>query len=297
MHLLKRFISSTPVVLIFGLTVIVIGFLLIFTVLSAIVYYFEIAASVGCIFLIVLLIFQYVKFRKPYLELYDWTPDSQKEIQKQKKLMNKKLWNEEFKLITFSGLFVAITTVTNYWYGVVTAPIIFFIYGFYCIVILFLMWKGRIGDENSALAKSRTPELKNQLGIPRTLINYAVILSLISAFWFFQIQKNESQLKQDGYSILNEVSELRYCQDYQSRCVSIDGIKSVNFKKVDAADGPGKVWEMCFSANYEYSKFGGYYESDYRYEDFCFSNEYYGNSWGQSDIESGIYTRLKQIGN
>jgi hypothetical protein len=67
----------------------------------------------------------------------------------------------------------------------------------------------------------------------------------------------------------------------------------VSFQKISSSDGPGKVWQMCFSLNYEYSRYGNNYESDYRPKDYCFSNEYYGNSWPQSDIETEIYKNLR----
>jgi hypothetical protein len=293
MSFLKRIFSSTPVTLVLGLAIIVIGLISVFTALFAISYYSEISISVGFIALIVVLIVQYNKFRKPNLQIYDWSNDSQKEL----KSVNDKLWKEELKLVIGSGVFVSIITIGNYWFGIITAPIIFFIYGFFCITVLYLTNKGQIDVKSPYPIYSKTSDTNVQIGVPRTLINYSIALVVVSAIWAFQIQKNESQLKQDGYSLLNEISDLTYCQDFQVNCVGVDSVKSVSFKKVDSPDGPGKVWEMCFGLNYEYSRFGGYYQSDYRIEDYCFSNEYYGNSWGQSEMESEIYKRLKQLGN
>jgi len=137
---LKRIFSSTPVTLVLGLAIIVIGLISVFTALFAISYYSEISISIGFIALIVVLIVQYYKFRKPNLQIYDWSNDSQKEL----KSVNEKLWKEELKLIIGSGVFVSIITIGNYWFGIITAPIIFFIYGFFCITVLYLMNKGQI---------------------------------------------------------------------------------------------------------------------------------------------------------
>lgn len=293
MNFLKRILSSTPVVLVLGLSIIVLGIFSLLTALFAISYYIEFSISIGFIVLIAILVIQYVKFRKPNLELYDWANESQKEV----KLLNEKEWNEEFKFIVLSGIFVSVITVANYWLGIVIAPIIFFVYGSFCLVVTYLGNKGQIDNRSRQTTESKPSGTAKPTGIPRTLINYSIVLALISGFWAFQIQKNESQLKQDGYSFLNKLSELRYCQEFQSRCVAIDKIQFVNFKKTNSSDGPGKAWEMCFGINYEYSRFGGYYESDYRIEDYCFSNKYYGNSWGESEMESEIYKRLKQLTN
>lgn len=289
MRFLKRIFSSTPVVLVLGLSMLLIGLYGLFALLLAIGFYIEISFSIGIVALIAILIIQYVKFRKPRLLLHDWESDSEKEA----KLQNEKNWNEEFKLIVLSGFFVSVIAVVNYWIGIITAPIIFLIYGSFCLVVIYLIDKGRF-DRRSRYTTAIEPlGAVKPTGIPRTLINYFIVLALVSGFWVFQIQKNESQLKQDGYGFVNELTDLRYCESFQVNCVEVDSAKNVSFKKIDAVDGPGKVWEICFSLNFEYSKYQGYYESDYRFYDYCFNNEYYGNSWPRSDIESEIYNELK----
>ena len=289
MKFLKRIFSSTPVVLVFGLSIIVVGLFSLMAAVFAIIYYIEISISIGFISLIAILIVQYVKFRKPRMQIYEWETDSEKKA----KLQNEKNWNEEFKLIVLSGFFVSVIAVANYWLGIVTAPIIFLIYGSFCLVAIYLIDKGRFDRRSRFTTESEQSGIVKQTGIPRTLINYFIVLALVSGFWVFQIQKNESQLKQDGYDFVNELTDLRYCESFQVNCVAVDSAKNISFKKVDAVDGPGKVWEICFSLNFEYSKYGGYYESDYRFYDYCFSNEYYGNSWPDSDTESEIYKELR----
>lgn len=287
MKFLKRIFSSTPVVLVLGLSMLLIGLYGLFALLLAISFYIEISFSIGIIALIAILIIQYVKFRKPRLLLHDWESDSEKEV----KLQNYKNWNEEFKLIVLSGFFVSAIAVANYWLGIVTAPVIFLIYGSFCLVVIYLIDKGRFDKRSRYTNATESSGTVKSTGIPRILINYFIVLALVSSFWVFQIQKNESQLKQDGYGFVNELTDLRYCESFQVNCVAVDSAKNVSFKKIDAVDGPGKVWEICFSLNFEYTKFGEFYESDYRFYDYCFSNEYYGNSW--PDMESVIYKELR----
>ena len=287
MKFLKKILSSTPVVLVLSLSMLLIGLYGLFALLLAIGFYIEISFSIGIIALIAILIIQYVKFRKPRLLLHDWESDSEKEA----KLQNYKNWNEEFKLIVLSGFFVSAIAVANYWLGIVTAPIIFLIYGSFCLVVIYLIDKGRFDRESRYTTATEPSGAVKSTGIPRTLMHYFIVLALVSGFWVFQIQKNESQLKQDGYGLVNELTDLRYCESFRVNCVAVDSAKNVSFKKIDAVDGPGKVWEICFSLNFEYTKFGEFYELENRFYDYCFSNEYYGNSW--PDMESEIYKELR----
>lgn len=289
MKSLKRIFSSTPVVLVIGLSLVVIGLFSLLAVLLAISFYIAISFSIVIIALIAILVIQYIKFRKPRVQIHDWESDSEKEA----KLQNEKYWNVEFKLVVLSGFFVSAIAVANYWLGIVTAPLIFLIYGSFCLVVTYLIDKGRFNSRSRYTIEAVRSGTAKPTGIPRTLINYFIVLAVVSGFWLFQIQKNESQLKQDGYSLVNELTDLRYCESFQINCVAVDSVKSVSFKKINAVDSPGKIWEICFSLNFEYSKYDGYYESDYSFDDYCFNNEYYGNSWPQSDIESEIYNELK----
>ena len=293
MKFLKRILSSTPVVLIFGLTVICVGFILLFTGIFAISYYSEISISAGYAIFVLFVLSKYRRFRKPPFKYYSESTETERNI----KLEQEKLWKLESRYIFVSGLGLTAITVTNYWYGFVTAPIILILNGLFSIAILYLLNQGPIDVAQLRAAVSRLPGNKSTSTSSQTLINYCIVLVLIAGYWTFQIQKNESELKQEGYILINELSDLAYCQDYERQCVAVDKISQVNFKEIASTDGPGKVWQMCFSLNYEYARYGNNYDSDYRLKDYCFSNEYYGNSWPQSDIEIEVFKNLMSESN
>jgi hypothetical protein len=270
----KKILLSEPIIFVVGLVLLVAGFFLIFAGVFAITYYIDISFSILLVGVIVYLVKMLTKVRRHKL--------------------TDTAWKEESKYIFLGGMTVSILTIANYWLGFLEAPIILFVYGFYLIVLVYL------GSEESLkkLSRKNHSESTNQISgselIPRAILNYSAILLLICGYWYFQIQNNEINLKQEGYEITNQLSELRYCQEYQQNCAAIDSVKEVTFKKIPAVDGPGKVWEMCFSMNFEYTRYAELYESDYRYNDYCFNNEFYGNSWPQSGIESKIYSDLKR---
>ena len=293
MKFLKRILSSTPVVLIFGLAVICVGFILLFTGIFAISYYSEISISAGYAIFVLFVLSKYRRFRKPPFKYYSESTETERNI----KVEQEKLWKLESRYIFVSGLGLTAITVTNYWYGFVTAPIILILNGLFSIAILYLLNQGPIDVAQLRAAVSRLPGNKSTSTSSQTLINYCIVLVLIAGYWTFQIQKNESELKQEGYILINELSDLAYCQDYERQCVAVDKISQVNFKKIASTDGPGKVWQMCFSLNYEYARYGNNYDSDYRLKDYCFSNEYYGNSWPQSDIEIEVFKNLMSESN
>ena len=293
MKFLKRILSSTPVVLIFGLAVICVGFILLFTGIFAISYYSEISISAGYAIFVLFVLSKYRRFRKPPFKYYSESTETERNI----KLEQEKLWKIESRYIFVSGLGLTAITVTNYWYGFVTGPIILILNGLFSIAILYLLNQGPIDVAQLRAAVSRLPGNKSTSTSSQTLINYCIVLVLIAGYWTFQIQKNESELKQEGYILINELSDLAYCQDYERQCVAVDKISQVNFKKIASTDGPGKVWQMCFSLNYEYARYGNNYDSDYRLKDYCFSNEYYGNSWPQSDIEIEVFKNLMSESN
>ncbi len=287
--LIKKIFMSTPVVLMLGLGVIVIGFILLFTGIFALSYYSEISISVGYVSFVMFVLSKYRRFRKPPLKYYGDSTEAERNI----KVAHTKLWKIESRYVLVSGLCLATITVANYWCGVVTAPIILILNGLLSIAIVYLLNQGPIDVAQLKAAASILPGNKSTSTSSQTLINYCIVLALIAGYWTFQIQKNEGELKQEGYILINQLSDLAYCQDYQSKCVAVDKASQVSFKKISSSDGPGKVWQMCFSLNYEYSRYGNNYESDYRPRDYCFSNEYYGNSWPQSDIESEVYKNLR----
>ena len=141
MKILKRILLSTPVVLSFGLAVIVLGFILLFAGIMAIATYLEVFISVIFIVFIGFLLLKYKQFRKPLIWHSEFTPESEKQIQ----LIHAKNWKEESKFTLILGLLLSTITVANYWYGFVAAPFVFFLYSSFCIYIFYLSDKGQIG--------------------------------------------------------------------------------------------------------------------------------------------------------
>jgi hypothetical protein len=279
------------VVLLVGLILFIVGFYILFAVLLTVSTYFEICLTLGFLAINLFILIQYNKFRKPSSEIYTYHTESDKESIK----LNVRIWNEEFRLIYLSSAIITLITVINFWTGIIIAPINLVIYGSYLIVVLYLMDKGKIDVEKLKLSGSSSYDSWQIKGIPRVLINYFIVIVLVSGYWAFQIQKNESELKQEGYFVTSELSNLNSCQEYQSKCVAVDSVKSVYFKKVRNSDGPGKIWQMCFSLNYKYARYGGFYQSDFRYVDFCFNEDsIFGSGWPQYDIEQEITKQLRQ---
>jgi hypothetical protein len=290
MKFLKRILSSTPVVLTFGLAILCVGFILLFTGIFVISSYSEISISAAYAIFVIFVLSKYRKIRKPPFKYYEFSTEPERKIV----VKQEKLWKVESRYIIVSGLCLTTITVTNYWYGFVTAPLILILNGLFSIAILYLLNQGPIDVAQLKAAASRLPGNKSTSTSSQTLINYCIVLALIAGYWTFQIQKNESELKQEGYIFINELSDSAYCKDYQNKCVAVDKISRVSFKKIRSLDGPGKVWQMCFSLNYEYSSYGNNYEPDYRLKDYCFSNQYYGNSWPENTIQSEVYKNLER---
>jgi hypothetical protein len=291
MSIVKKFLSSTPVVLLFGLIFLILGFYILFAVLFTIGTYFEISLTIGFIAMNSLIVVKYKKFRKPNLEIYEFHNDSDKQLIKDKL----RVWNEEFRMLYLGCAIATLLTVINFWTGLLIAPIMLVVYGSFLITALYMMDKGKINFEQIQVSKLTLPSSVERSLIPRTLVNFFVALVLVAGYWTFQIQKNESELKQDGYSVAAELSNLNSCQSYQSKCVAVDSVKSVYFEKVKNIDGPGKIWKMCFSLNYKYARYGGFYQSDFRYEEFCFNEDLvFGFGWPQYDIEQEITQQLRQ---
>jgi hypothetical protein len=237
-----------------------------------------------------ILLVKYRKYRKPtYVRFYKDTES--KLIAKAKYEQN---WKSEFRFVLVLGLIVSLLTVSNYLYGLVQAPIVFLIYGSFILFVLNLMELGPI-DSKYDESKQEMLSLSGSPLFSKTIAKSFVILFLISGYWIFQIQKNESELKQEGYSVLADLSNLNYCEEYQSKCVAVDSFKSVTFEKVKNNEAPGKVWQMCFSLNYKYARYSDYYQSDYRFEDYCFTENEYGYGWSEYGIEDEIRERLSQV--
>lgn len=185
MKFLKRILSSTPVVLILGLAVICVVFILLFTGIFAMAYYSEISISAGYAIFVLFVLSKYRRFRKPPFKYYSESTETERKI----KAEQEKLWKLESRYVFVSGLGLTAITVANYWYGVVTAPIILILNGLFSIAILYLLNQGPIDVAQLKAAASMLPGNKSTSISSQTFINYCIVLVLIAGYWTFQIQK------------------------------------------------------------------------------------------------------------
>lgn len=63
---------------------------------------------------------------------------------------------------------------------------------------------------------------------------------------------------------------------------------------VRAEDGPGKNLKMCVWLNFKYSIQGSEYQSDYPYEEICFTPSRYGGYWSEYELEDKVRAVLRQ---
>ena len=290
MKFLKRILSSTPIVLIFGLAVICVGFILLFTGITLIASYLEVFISILFFLFIGYLLLMYKKFRKPSLWETEYTSESEKQLQ----LVLAKNWKEESRFTLILGLLVSGIVVANYWYGFVAAPFVFFLYGSFCIYILYLCdYKGQMGVSNLKSTSSQLLSNVNSSSFVRTVINYFVVLTLISGYWLYQIQKNESSQKESGFATILDLSDYRYCSLSENICGAVDTIINVRFIKVKSEDGPGKIMKMCSDITFKYSINESGYREDWNPEEVCFMPSIFGGYWSEYESQDAINLILK----
>jgi hypothetical protein len=290
MKFLKRILSSTPIILIFVLAVICVGFILLFTGIVLIASYLEIFVSFLFFLFIGYLLLIYKKFRKPSLWESEYTPESEKQHQ----LVLAKNWKDESRFTLIFGLLVSGITVANYWNGFVAAPFVFFLYGSFCIYILYLCdYKGQMGVSNLKSTSPQSLGNVNSSNFVRTVINYFVVLTLISGYWLFQIQKNESSQKESGFATILNLSDYRYCSSSENICGAVDSIKNVRFLKVKSEDSPGKIMKMCSFITFKYSINESDYREDWEPEEVCIKPSTFGGYWSEYESQEAINVILK----
>jgi hypothetical protein len=290
MKFLKKFFLSTPVVLVIGLAVIILGIVLLFSGVYVISSYSDITISAVLVLAIFFALWQHRKVRRPPLSENFYSD----ETEKKNRARHWNIWREESRFFLVLGLLVSTLTVTNYWYGFTTAPIILLVYGTFFIVILFAINKGPIDVYELKLAASKLNDGKAVPTFNQVTLNYFIILVLISGFWFYQINKNLSIQKEAGYEAALDLIDVGYCPYNSNVCGAVDTISDVNFAMERAEDGPGKSLRMCVRMTFKYSMYGGEYDSDYRSEEICFSPSQFGGYWSDYELNSNVKEVLKQ---
>jgi|688.fasta_scaffold331414_2 hypothetical protein len=290
MKLLKKILMSTPVLLVIFLVLVILGFILLGTGIFALSYYSDISISVIFVATIFFVLRKHRKVRRPlFTEHFYSDESSKKNVQR-----HWNLWREESRFVLASGLLVSTLTVTNYWYGFTTAPVVFLVYGAFFIIIFYLINNGPFEVSDLKLSVSKLDGNKAVPTFFQVTMNYFIILILISGFWFYQINKNLATQREAGYEAALDLIDFSYCNYNLNVCGAVDLISNVNFAMERVEDGPGKSLKMCVRLNFKYSLQDGEYDSDYRDEEICFSPSRYGGYWSDYELEGNVRDVLKQ---
>jgi hypothetical protein len=290
MKLLKKIFMSTPVFLVIFLALVILGFILLGTGIFALSYYSDISISVIFVAAIFFALWQHRKVRRPLFAEHFYSDESDKKNSQR----HWNLWREESRFVLISGLLVSTLSVTNYWYGFTTAPVVFLVYGAFFIIIFYLINNGPFDVSDLKLAASKLDGNKAVPTFFQVTMNYFIILILISGFWFYQINKNLATQREAGYEAALDLIDFRYCTYNLNVCGAVDTISNVNFAMERVEGEPGKSLKMCVRLNFKYSLQDGAYDSDYRPEEICFSPSRYGGYWSEYELQDNVRDVLKQ---
>ncbi len=277
MSFLRKILTaiSGPLALLFLLGVIIFGFWALFVGTILIATYIHITLTVLFAVPIAILIRLYFKDRKS--------------------MISEASWKSESKIVVISGLLLLTLISLNYWQGVVTAPIAFFIYGVYCTLIIYLVSKdGRESALKNATDSSyRFSPLSSK--IPKWVIGNLIALLILSGYWFTEIQKNEQISKDEGIQQALDLADYSVIFGPPSKAsVRVDYIDRVDFKKVDSSEEPGKILEMCITIWLEGSRDGYYYDDLYPSEKVCVTESEWGGGWSKYGLQEKIEELVKR---
>jgi hypothetical protein len=271
MTFLRRILNaiSGPLALLFMLGVVIFGFWALFIGTIFIATYMHITLTVMFSVPILLLLRLYFKDRKS--------------------MISETSWRSESKTVVFFGLLLATLSSLNYWQGLVSAPIAFFVYGVYCVSIIYLV--SRDGKE-SALKNATDSSyrfLPVSSKIPKWVIGNLIALLVLSGYWFTEIQKNEQISQDEGTQRALGLADYSvYFGPPSKAAVRVDNIGSVDFKKVDSPEEPGKILEMCVTIWLEGSRDGYYYEKLYPSEKVCVNESSWSSGWSEYELEEEV---------
>jgi len=276
MSFLRKILSaiSGPLALLFMLGVVIFGFWALFAGTILIATYIEITLNVIFALPILFLLKLYFKDRKS--------------------MISETSWKAESRTVLISGLILMIFISLNYWQGVVTAPIALFIYGLYCISIVYLISKdGRESALKNATDSSyRFAPLSSK--IPKWVFGNVFVLLLLSGYWFIEIQNNEQVSRDEGIENALDLANYSMYLDPPSKAsIRVDNIGRIYFTKVDSSERPGKNLEMCVTVWLEASRDGYYYESVYPSEQVCVTESEWGGGWSKYDLQEEVERLVK----
>ena len=130
MKFLKKILMSTPVILVIFLVLVILGIAILFTGVMAVSYYSDITISVVFVLAIFFALWKHRRVRRPPFSEQFYSD----ELGKKNSQRHWNLWREESKLLVVAGLLISTISVTNYWYGFITAPLILLGYGTFLLL-------------------------------------------------------------------------------------------------------------------------------------------------------------------
>lgn len=204
-------------------------------------------------------------------------------------MLSESSWKFESKTVVISSLLLMTLISLNYWYGVVTAPIALFVYGFYCTSIIYLISKdGRESAlKNVTDLSYRLTPLSSK--IPKWFIGNIFVLLVLSGYWFTEIQKNEQISKDEGIQQALDLADFSvYFGPPSKASFRVDSIERIAFTKIDSSEEPGKIFEMCITIWLEGSRDGYNFDSGYPSEKVCLTESSWGSGWSKYDLEEEV---------
>ena len=272
LKILSKF--KTIVIVVIFLMVCVGGLLLLGAVLVTAAENNYVTINVFLVFGIFLNLWLYRKFRKPLLQTESWKRES--------------------RVVGFLGLMVSVLASINYWQGIITAPIVFFVIGVYALYVNYSISE----DGKKNLEKyASDPKFKYEPLLKRTpqwVIGSLVALLLTSGYWFFEIQKNEQVRKDEAIQEALSLIDFEYYQDSPSNArIKIDSVTRIEFSKIKAQEKPGKVLKICIDPILSYSRDGRYYQEIFVPSRVCFDEENT-SAWYQYSISDVVNDFLKE---
>lgn len=199
-----------------------------------------------------------------------------------KPLLRIESWKRESKIVGILGFVVSALASINYWQGVISAPLMFFFLGAYCLYLYYSIsqdGKKNLEKYENDQTYKYEPILKRT---PQWVIGSLIALLLTSGYWYIQIQKNEQIQKEEATEAALSLTEYQDYREYPSNAVvRINSVVDIEFSKIKAEDQPGKVLNVCLDALLSFSRDGRYFQEIFTPIEICFNEE---NTFGWSEF-------------
>lgn len=245
---------KTIVIVIVFLMVCVGGLLLLGAVLITAAENDYVTINVFLVFGIFFNLWLYRKFRKPLLQAESWKRES--------------------RIVGFLGLIISVLASINYWQGIITAPIVFFVIGVYALYVNYSISED--GKKNLEKYVS-DPKFKYEPLLKRTpqwVVGSLVALLLTSGYWYIEIQKNEQIRKDEAIEAALLLTDYTYYREYPSLAnIKIRSVADIKFSKIKPEEKPGKVLNVCIDALLSFSRDDRYFQDIYTPTEICFTEE------------------------